>query len=222
MEIKLIGVGGIGTALAPFLARYFQHNRSLKARITLVDGDAFEPENRARQEFARLGNKAVVKAEELARAFPSVPVRALAQFVAPDNIAAVVRAGDTVLLAVDNYATRRLVSKHCEGLDAVTLISGGNELTDGNVQVYLRRNGADASRPLTYLHPEIENPADLLPTDAGCERLIATAAPQLLFTNLAVASAMLGALYAIIEQGQAPYDELYLDLPSGRQLPVRR
>jgi len=222
MEIKLIGMGGIGAALVPFLARYFQHSRSLKARLTLVDGDAFEPGNRARQEFARFGNKAVVKAEELARAFPAVSVRALAQFVAPDNIAAMVREGDTVLLAVDNYATRRLVSKHCEGLDSVTLISGGNELTDGNVQVYLRRNGVDASRPLTYLHPEIEHPTDLLPTDEGCERLIATAAPQLLFTNLAVAAAMLGALYAIIEQGEAPYDELYLDLPSGRQLPVRR
>lgn len=222
LELKLIGAGGIGTSLLPFLARYLHHRRGAKSRITLVDGDSFERSNDARQEFPRIGNKAVVKAEELAVEFTRVSFRAVAAFVGPGNVAEVIVDGDVVLLAVDNYASRRLVSKHCETLQDVTLISGGNEFTDGNVQVYLRRNGADVTHPLTYLHPEIEDPDDLLPTDEGCGRLIATSAPQLLFTNLAVGAAMLGAFYALLETGHPPFDELYLDLPSGKHVPVRR
>ena len=222
IEIKLVGVGGIGTSLLPFLARYLQHRRGSKSRITLVDGDSFERSNETRQEFPRLGNKAAVKAEELAPQFTRVSFRSIPAFVSPENITGVIVENDVVLLAVDNFATRRLVSRHCQTLGDVALISGGNEFTDGNVQVYVRRGGADLTHPLTHLHPEIADPEDLLPTDEGCERLIATSAPQLLFTNLAVGSAMLSAFYALLESGEPSFDELYLDIPTGRHVPIRR
>ena len=67
-EIKLIGIGGIGCAVAPFLARYLQSERQRTGeavRITLVDGDAFESRNATRQSFDGIGNKAKVKASEL-------------------------------------------------------------------------------------------------------------------------------------------------------------
>ena len=41
LEIKVIGIGGIGCALLPFLARYLAAS-SQPARLTLVDGDSFE------------------------------------------------------------------------------------------------------------------------------------------------------------------------------------
>ena len=66
LEIKAIGIGGIGCALLPFLCRYLQDSGD-KARITLIDGDRFERGNAARQAFSGLGNKAEVKAGELAR-----------------------------------------------------------------------------------------------------------------------------------------------------------
>ncbi len=48
LEIKAIGIGGIGCALLPFLCRFLQYAGE-RARLTLIDGDAFERVNAARQ-----------------------------------------------------------------------------------------------------------------------------------------------------------------------------
>ena len=224
IDIKLIGVGGIGCALAPFLVRYLQSERQVtgeELRITLVDGDAFEAGNAARQSFETLGNKAKVKASELARSFPDLSFRAIPEFVTAANLPHLISPGDLVFLAVDNHATRRAVSNRCEELWDVVLISGGNGLTDGNVQVYVRQHGRDVTLPLTRFHPELADPTDKSPVEMSCEELAATAAPQLLFMNLAVASAMLNAFYAW-RSGQLSYGEVYLDIVQGRAHPFVR
>ena len=224
IDVKLIGVGGIGCALAPFLARYLQTERQVtgeEVRITLVDGDDFETRNAARQSFETLGNKAKVKATELARSFPDLSFRAIPEFVTPANLSRVIKPGDLVLLAVDNHATRRVVSRRCEELSDVVLISGGNDFTDGNVQVYVRQGGRDITLPLTRFHPEIADPKDKSPAEMSCEELAADTAPQLLFMNLSVASAMLNAFYAW-RSGRLLYGEVYLDIVEGRAHPVAR
>ncbi len=220
MEIKVIGLGGIGGALVPFLVRYLEYSDGERHRVTLVDGDSFERQNASRQAFTALGNKAKMKAEEMAPQFAGVSLRAIPEYVTGENIGRVIREGDVVFLAVDNHKTRKLVSDHCATLERVLLISGGNELTDGNVQVF-HREGRDVTLPLTRFHPEIESPADLSPADVGCEVLLQTSAPQLLFMNLAIASAMLSAYYAW-RQHSLSYDEVYLDLLLNKSLPVRR
>jgi len=220
LEIKVIGIGGIGCALLPYLARYLQAGRE-PARLTLVDGDAFEARNADRQAFPELGNKAKVKAMELARQFEDLSVRALPEFVTPENVGRIVRSGDVVFLGVDNHATRRVVSDQCQTLAEVTLISGGNDYTDGNVQVYIRRAGRDVSLPLTRFHPEIASPRDRSPHEMSCDELSRDAAPQLLFANLAVASAMLNAFYAW-RLGKLQYGEVYLDILEGKANPVAR
>jgi len=234
MEIKVIGVGGIGCALLPHLCRYLSHGSSStgpgdgngaaagrRARVTLVDGDAFEARNAARQAFPAAGNKAQVKAAELAREFAALSLRAVPEFIHAGNAAALVRPGDVVFLAVDNHSTRKAVSDHCRTLRDAVLISGGNELTDGNVQVYVRRAGEDVTLPLTRFHPEIADPSDRSPAEMSCDELAREGAPQLLFTNLAVASAMLNAFYAW-EQGALAYGEVYLDIVQARANPVPR
>lgn len=220
LEIKIIGIGGIGCALLPHLARYLHFNGG-GARITLIDGDGFERRNADRQSFSELGNKAKVKAGELAREFEGVSFRAIPEYVSAVNIERVIGEGDVVFLAVDNHRTRKLVSDHCEKLREVLLISGGNEFTDGNVQVYLRRDGRDVTSPLTRFHPEIAAPADKSPAEMSCEELAEAAAPQLLFTSLAIASAMLSAFYAW-RQGKLAYGEVYLDIIEGRASPAIR
>jgi len=234
LEIKLIGVGGIGCALLPHLCRYVCFGPSPaappadgdgaggpRARVTLVDGDAFEARNAARQAFPALGNKARVKAAELAREFEPLSLRAIPEFVHEGNAAGIIAEGDVVFLAVDNHRTRKLVSDHCRTLRDVTLFSGGNDLTDGNVQVYLRRGGREVTAPLTRFHPEIANPRDRSPAEMSCDELQREAAPQLLFTNLAVASAMLNAFYAW-QQGALAYGEVYVDIVEARSNPVPR
>jgi molybdopterin/thiamine biosynthesis adenylyltransferase len=220
LELKVIGLGGIGCALLPPLARYLYYAGS-GCRLTLVDGDAFEQRNLPRQAFRAPGNKARVKAEEIAQEFPGLSVRAIAEFVTAGNVADLIRSGDVVFLGVDNHRTRKVVSDHCERLADALLISGGNEWTDGNVQVYCRRGGRDLSAPLTRFHPEIACPRDGSPADASCDQAVAAGAPQLLFMNLAVASAMLNAFYAW-QQGGIRYGEVYLDILAGRSQPVER
>ena len=239
MEIKVIGVGGIGCALLPHLCRYLNYGACSsadgdgargptlpampgpRARITLVDGDAFEARNAARQAFGAAGNKARIKAAELAREFEALSLRAVSEFIHEDNAVAVIGEGDVVFLAVDNHRTRKVVSDHCRTLRSALLISGGNDLTDGNVQVYVRRGGQDVTLPLTRFHPEIADPRDRSPGEMSCDELARASAPQLLFTNLAVASAMLNAFYAW-QQGMLGYGEVYLDIVQGRANPVPR
>ena len=224
LDIKLIGVGGIGCALAPVLARYLQSERRVtgeEIRITLVDGDDFQSKNASRQSFETLGNKAKVKASELARSFPDLSFRAIPEFVTAANLPHLVKPGDLVFLAVDNHATRGAVSRHCEGLSDVVLISGGNDFTDGNVQVYVRQDGRDITLPLTRFHPEIADPKDKSPAEMSCEELAVDSAPQLLFMNFTVASAMLNVFYAW-RSGRLRYGEVYLDILEGRAQPVAR
>ncbi len=114
-----------------------------------------------------------------------------------------------------------LVSRRCEELSDVVLISGGNDFTDGNVQVYVRQDGRDVTLPLTRFHPEIAEPKDKSPAEMSCEELAAGAAPQLLFMNLTIASAMLNAFYAW-RPARLRYGEVYLDIMEGKAQPVAR
>jgi molybdopterin/thiamine biosynthesis adenylyltransferase len=191
------------------------------ARLTLIDGDRFERSNAARQAFRRLGNKAEVKAEELAREFESLSLRAVPAYVTEDNVAQLILTGELVLLMVDNHASRHLVSRHAAALENLTLISGGNDYEDGNVQIYMRRQGRDLTPALSRYHPEIAHPRDQNPATQSCEELMAAGTPQLLFTNLMVAALMLNAFYAIRSQ-RLDYGEVYLDILKNVSRPVSR
>lgn len=218
-DVKVVGVGGIGGALVPFLARFLDA-REPRARLTLIDGDEFEARNRDRQAVPAYGNKATVLAGELARTFDRLSVRAVPEYVGEENVAALIEEGDYVLLAVDNHPTRRVVSDHCGRLRDVIVISGGNDLHDGNVQVFIRQGGEERCAPLTRYHPEIARAAGPLPGDDGCD-VQAASVPQLLVTNLAIASAMFSAFYACL-RGMLAYEEVYLDILAGRMNPVVR
>jgi molybdopterin/thiamine biosynthesis adenylyltransferase len=220
LEIKAIGIGGIGCALLPFLCRYLQYSGE-RARVTLIDGDRFERGNAARQAFAGLGNKAEVKARELAREYEAVAFRSRPEYVTEDNVSHLIGAGEVVFLMVDNHASRHLVSRHVSSLADLSLISGGNDYEDGNVQVYIRQGGLDLTPSLERYHPEIGSPQDRNPAALSCEELMVAGAPQLLFANLMVASLMLNAFYALRE-GRLDYSEVYLDIVQNTTRAVSR
>jgi molybdopterin/thiamine biosynthesis adenylyltransferase len=220
LEIKAIGIGGIGCALLPFLCRYLQYAGE-PARLTLIDGDRFERRNAPRQAFSRLGNKAEVKCRELAREFEALALRPVPEYVTEENVARLISETDTVFLMVDNHASRHLVSRHVSTLADLSLISGGNDETDGNVQVYVRQGGQDLTPSLARYHPEIADPQDRHPAALSCEELMEAGAPQLLFANLMVASLMLNAFYAL-RQGRLTYSEVYLDLVQNLSRAVSR
>jgi hypothetical protein len=223
----VIGLGGVGGVVLRWLVPYL-HTLQEPATVLVVDGDDFEDRNRARMWFEEIGPKATVLACELAQVYGDrVTLIPVPDYVTPENVAELIGEGDIVFCLPDNHFTRRVVELRCGELRDVALFCGGNDGiengktgTFGNVQVYLRSNGRDLTNPISRFHPEIETPADRGPGAAGCAAQL-TSAPQLAFTNLAVASALLGSFYAW-RCGKLGWEEAYLDLLLGRQVPVRR
>lgn len=225
-RIKVIGLGGIGCIVLEFLG-IFLRSLARPMRLVLVDGDKFEAANGQRMRFGSAGNKADVKAAETIDWLGpcEVAVVAVPKFVTQENIEQLIRPGDIVFLCVDNHPTRKLVSDHCEKLDNVVLFSGGNDGVEppsqrgtyGNVQIHIRHADKDMTAPLTRFHPEIANPKGKMPTDPDCAQLTQSS-PQILFTNLAVAGAMLNAFFAWT-CGQLAYQEVNLDILDARMLP---
>jgi hypothetical protein len=223
----LVGLGGIGGLVLRLLVP-FLHSLGKRATVLAVDGDSFEERNRGRMAFGRSGPKAEVLAEEMAPTYGDrVTLLPVPHYVTARNVSALIVEGDVVFCQPDNHRTRRIVERRCARLPDVALFSGGNDDvvqgktgTFGNVQVYLRARGHNVTNPLSRFHPEIARPADQLPTTRGCAATAASA-PQLLFTNAAVAAALLGAFYAW-RCGALAYEEAYLDILVGRTVPVRR
>ena len=231
---RLIGAGGVGQIVATFLARYLC-SLAVESRLVIIDGDEFEHGNEQRMAVPKFfENKATALARTLKETCrgTAVTILAVEQYVRPDNLDRLIHGGpgESVLLCVDNHATRKLVGDHCDQLDDICLVSGGNDGvgpdafdtfrhgTAGNVQVVVRRGGHALTPALGDLHPEIANPADTRPDDAGCAELMATV-PQILFTNLTTAAAMLNT-WRLFATGELKYSELVFDVRRGRMAPL--
>lgn len=229
MKVIIVGIGGVGTRLASELPMYMSR-RYPGSEITLIDGDIFEEKNRDRQVFdAERGigtNKAAMWAEEIKTKYPDMKVTHFPEFVTKANVAEYIPEGSTVFCAVDNHASRKLLSDRVSAMENGMLISGGSDsemIDSGNVQVHVRKDGKDdETAPITYLHPEIDNPADKNPAEMSCEERAATGSPQLQFANLKVATEMVSAFYSVTEGKTPRYSEVYFDLKRGTQLPRMR
>lgn len=211
LYITIIGLGGVGSVLSERMARYLNYSREMKAEILLVDGDEYEPKNYERQEFNKLGNKADTKADELQIKYPELVFDAEESYVNNDNIESIIREDDIIFLCVDNHKTRMIVSNYCKTLKNTTLISGGNDFTDGNVQLYVRRDGKDLTPDLCAYHPEIANPDDKSPEEMSCEEL-SQSDPQLYFANVSVATIMCWIFYNAVVKGHFEVSEVYFDM----------
>jgi molybdopterin/thiamine biosynthesis adenylyltransferase len=213
MKIVIIGLGGVGSILCDNLARYLNYS-DINASVSLVDGDYYETRNSERQTFIRLGDKAVVKCAEMSLKFNNVSFQDFNEFINEDNVSSLITEDSIVFLCVDNHISRKIISDYCQTLNNITIISGGNEYTDGNVQLYQRKGGVNVTASLTEYHPEIEYPEDQSPEDMSCEEL-SHSEPQLLFTNLTVATIMCWMFYAIHkEKDVTKHGEVYFDISS--------
>lgn len=213
IDVVIIGLGGVGTILAERLCRFLNFSQDYKSSILLVDGDKYEPKNYERQEFVGIGNKAETKAHELASRFTDIDFDVFDAYINEDNVQDVIHENTIVFICVDNHKSRMVINNYCKTLKDVTVISGGNELTDGNAQLYVRKEGSDLTPDLCAYHPEIANPEDKLPDEMSCEEL-SVSEPQLYFTNLGVATLMCWLFYNSVVKGQHDRSEVYFDILS--------
>lgn len=213
IDIAVIGLGGVGSILAERLCRFLNFSQDYESSILLVDGDDYEPKNYERQEFSGIGNKAETKAHELASRFSNIEFDVCDAYINADNVQDVITEGTVVFICVDNHKSRMIINNYCSTLKDVTVISGGNELTDGNAQLYVRKGGIDLTPDLCAYHPEIANPEDKLPDEMSCEEL-SQSEPQLYFTNLGVATLMCWLFYNSVVKNQHDRSEVYFDILS--------
>jgi molybdopterin/thiamine biosynthesis adenylyltransferase len=212
MDIIIIGLGGIGSILVERMARFLNYSNDFKgSHLLLVDGDSYEIKNYERQEFVGFGNKAETKVNDLELKFTNTLFDYKPIFINEVNISTIIKPNDVVFVCVDNHKTRMIISNYCKTLPDVTVFSGGNELVDGNVQIYVRRGGNDLTPDLCSYHPEIANPDDKLPDEMSCEEL-SQSQPQLYFTNLGVATIMCWAFYNVVVKNQIEKSEVYFDI----------
>lgn len=223
MRMVVIGLGGIGSNLVEPLCRMLAHaeKNRFSGQVVLIDGKAYREHNTERQKAVSFANKAEVSCSWLAKLFPNLIIEPKPVFVDDDNIFGLIFEGDAVLMGCDNHATRKLVSDHIATLENALLISGGNELYDGNIQIFWRKNGKNMTQPLIWRHPEIDKPQDRNPSELSCEELAQKGEPQLLAVNMTVATLMLNAFTLYWLKEDVSYNEMYFDIQSGNVRPIR-
>lgn len=233
----LVGAGGIGTWLAAGLVRLLEWKFPGSALI-IVDGDNYEEKNKERQEFTKLGNKAVVKATELVNQFPNTTIIPVAKWVVADDFSGVadenspkitasqlIREDDVVFAVVDNFAARKILFDAASKLNNVDVFTGGND-DDlfGSIYHYQKRDGQEVTVHPAEFHPEYHNPPDKNPGELSCqERSEISGGTQLLATNMAVSAFILGRVQKTIVSNQSPEEtEIFFDLGLGKSEPYNR
>lgn len=215
-----IGAGGTGTHLiGPLLAYLDAHHAELgeEWQLVVIDGDNFDSGNLSRQLFEP-GFVATNKAEAMAQMYNRYPVIAVPRFIGKDDLQTMVNEGDTVFICADNMSIRALVQERALELDNVVVINAGNEMHDGNVQLFVRQHGRNETPPITFLHPEIHYIGEEDRQPMSCQQ--AAALPgggQLILANQQAASWMMAALWRYDTGAwRTGWTELQFDLFEGK------
>lgn len=233
----LVGAGGIGTWLAAGLVRLLEWKYP-GSGLVIVDGDTYEQKNKERQDFTQLGNKAVVKATELVPHFPNTTIIPVPKWVVSDDFKGVadedspkitasqlIRENDVVFAVVDNFAARKIIFDAASKLDNIDVFTGGNDdELFGSIYHYQKRDGHEVTVHPSEFHPEYDNPPDKNPGELSCqERSEIEGGTQLLATNMAVSSFILGRVQKTIVNNESPEEtEIFFDLGLGKSEPYNR
>jgi len=201
-QVVIVGLGGITTHLYVPIGELLVHSTGLPKKLVLIDGDDFSERNLGRQGISRqdLGRKkAEFYVQRMGKRFPDLSVMGYPEFLVRKNVDEFIPERSIVFSAVDNHATRLLVSGRVQKFKDSILISGGNEIWDGNVQVYVKAAGRPRTKPIEGIHPEIAQPADKNPGEMSCEeRLAMSGGEQVLATNMMVAAYMVAMFQDVV------------------------
>lgn len=144
-KVLVIGAGGTGSILLPQLTRFLR-SQKFEGQLLIADGDKYDDKNSERQTFAlsKTGmNKAEYQATALVNHLPDMEgkIDFLPEYLSKEKIEQLIEENTMIVNCVDNVAARKYVEDKCETLNNVAHICCGNELSSGQVQVNLRRNG---------------------------------------------------------------------------------
>jgi hypothetical protein len=225
---RIVVVGEGGGWLTPFLLAFFNSCFNPEVQLILVDGGIFTFDQGDHEFFLYPGNKARVTAEFIRCCFPNLLVEAVPKYVGLAEGSSVVtpqqviRSGDIVFLQVDNARTKHLIETHALTLPNITIISGGTNLDQVRVLVYLRRNNVDLTPPMSSYCSDVANPSDKVRREDGCLERVREMGDTHPFAMLTASILMLDAfcmvcrLEAACQLSHFPYYELWHDVAAGR------
>jgi len=217
MKLVIVGLGGIGSHLLLPLMQFVNYEQKTFEEVWFVDGDKYELKNNRRQHVAKQDeNKAIAQVGYYREMFPTLSLMFVDKYITADNISKVVKDNDVVLLCVDNNKTRKLFQDHFETVENLTLISGGNELVDGNVMIMQKKEGKMLTPTMSEMHPELETPTDKSPEEMSCEEL-EESAPQIGIVNATVGDLMRRTLYAMVNGRGINYNEIFVNCETGAE-----
>lgn len=198
--------------------------------LYLVDGDIIEDHNCERQFFKGVVGqpKATALAAIIHQRAPEVPVTPVTEYLNENNLRMHrnqwLRPPVLVFGCVDKLGSRCLIEDECVRVSDSILIAGGNEVYDGQVQIFARRNRQHLTPTLSQTAPEVRNydPA-LEGAPGGNEEDCLTkgaSEPQTALINRAVSVAMEMAAHWFIEDGKIvnrkpPFNEIRIKADEG-------
>lgn len=216
-----IGAGGTGSFLFPALIRYLETAKRENGEdftVTIIDGKEVAPSKLERQLFfGRFAgdNKATALAEQYEtdpRTVIPVP-----KYLGADNIGGI-RDDDVVLICADNFPVRARIEAHALTLANVTIINGGNEMVDGSLQIWIRRDNVDITPPLSQGHPEILRADKDDPSVLSCQQIAELpGGQQTIIANMMSATAMLNAIRQL-HRWEATRNTTNAPLPPGEEV----
>lgn len=140
-HVLLIGLGGLGSPLAMYLATCGV------GRLTLADPDRVELANLQRQILYGTSSVGQAKTEEARRVVeelnPEIRIDTVAEYLKGDLLREQVQAADLVVDATDNFETRLAINQACVE-SATPLVSGAVIRMEGQVAVFRNREEGDA------------------------------------------------------------------------------
>ena len=140
-HVLLIGLGGLGSPLAMYLATCGV------GWLTLADPDRVELANLQRQILYGMSSLGQAKTEEARRVVaelnPEVRVDTVAEYMKGDLLREQAQAADLVVDATDNFETRLAINQACVE-QSTPLISGAVIRMEGQVAVFRNRQKGDA------------------------------------------------------------------------------
>jgi molybdopterin/thiamine biosynthesis adenylyltransferase len=194
----MVGAGGTGAALFFPLLRYLENFYSFRDddfRLTVIDGKDVAATKLHRQMFSgdQVGNPKATALIQQYKADPDVVI-AIPRYLGPDDMDGI-QDGDVILIAADNFPVRARIEARGLELNNITVINGGNEDTDGSLQIWVRRDGDNVSAPMSQGHPEILRDDDADPVGKTCQEVAEMpGGEQTIMANMMSATAMLNGL----------------------------
>lgn len=156
-RIVVVGAGGTGSWLLPVLVRFLAAEQ-YKGEVIVADGDKFSEGNLLRQEFRNCDigrNKAQTIVTRLRAEYLGLNVEAFEGYITDENITDFNQEGTIFILCVDNHGARGRITRLARTMENAIVICSGNEMFDGNVHIYVRKNGINLTNDTISDHPEI-------------------------------------------------------------------